>query len=299
MGASKAADFAFEPKVWQGHISAYFDKTLTVGRMALRDRTLTAEPGMVVNFPYFKAIGAAEEPDEDSGLTVDKLQDDSFSCTVKEAAKAVGVKKRALRKSAARREAIFGEAQMQIARVHAEKVESDLIAEINTSGNYVDGFVAASSAADFCNVSNLVNGKITAFGDKADQAVALFIHSFHELSLLTDTTAGFLKADANMGFWGLPGFRGKLLGMDVFVTDQMPRLTDISSKRVYAAFTVKANAYGIMQAEDMEMEQDYDMLHREYVWAACQHYGVKSFHAKVSSLDLRIARHAFATTIGA
>ena len=299
MGATRAADFAFEPKVWQDHIAAYFDNTLTFGQVALRDRTLVGEPGMVVNFPYFKAISAAEEPDEDSGLTVDKLQDDSFSCTVKEVAKAVGMKKRALRKSAARREAIFSEAQRQIARVHAEKVESDIITEINTTNNFVAGFVGTDSTAHLAKISNIANGKIRAFGDKADQAIAIFMHSFHELDLLTDSTAGFLKADANMPFWGMPGYRGKLLGMDVFVSDLCPRLTDISSKRVYAAFTVKANAFGIMQAEELDFEDDYDLLHREYVVAAGQYYGVKSFHAKIASNDYRIARHEFITSISA
>lgn len=299
MGSTRAADFAFSPKVWQDHISAYFDKKLTVGNFALRDGTLKGEPGNVIDFPYFKAIGDAEEPDEDSGLSVDKLQDDSFSCTIKEVAKAVGVKKRALRKSAAHRERIFGEAQSQIARVHAEKVESDVIAEINTTGNYVAGFVGTNSTTDLCKVSNLANGKITAFGDKHDQIVAHFLHSFHELDLLTDTTAGFLKGDALSPFWGMPGFRGMLLGAPVFVTDQLPRLTDISSKKVYAAFSIKANAFGIMQAEEMEMEMDYDMLHREYVFAACQYYAVKAFHGKVATNDLRIARHEFITSIGA
>jgi hypothetical protein len=297
MGATRAADFAFSPKVWQDHISAYFDKKLAMGQFALRDRTLAGEPGNVVDFPYFKAISAAEEPDEDSGLIVDKLQDDSFSCTIKEVAKAVGVKKRAIRKSAARRERIFGEAQEQIARVHAEKVDADLITEINTSGNYVAGFVAASSTADLCKINNVVNGRIVGFGDKQDQTIAQFIHSYHLLDLLTDSTAGFLKADANMPFWGMPGFQGMLLGAALIVNDNMPRLTDISSKRVYASFSIKANAYGILQAEDMEMEQDYDMLHREYVFAGCQYYAVKAFHAKVASNDYRIARHEFCTSI--
>src|SRR3990172_9965833 len=115
MGATKSSDFAFVPKVWQDHVQAYFDRKLIVGQFAMRDNTLTAAPGDTVTFPYFKKIGDAEEPDEDSGLTVDKLQDDSFSCTVKEVAKAVGVKRRALRTSATTREKIFGEVQSQIA----------------------------------------------------------------------------------------------------------------------------------------------------------------------------------------
>lgn len=298
MGATKSSDFAFVPKVWSDHVSAYFDRKMVVGQFALRDRTLTASPGDTVNFPYFKSIGDAEEPDEDSGLSVDKLQDDSFSCTVKEVAKAVGVKKRALRKGAAARDRVFGEAQAQIAQVHAEKVDRDLISLMNTSGNYSNGFVA-SGTSDVAKITNIVNGKIVGFGDKHDQAVAIFMHSFCLLDLLSDSTAGFLKADAQDPFYGIAGFAGRLLGMALFTLDTMPRGTDIGGKQAYYSFMIKANPYGIMTAEEMDMEHDYDMLHREHVFAGCQYYGVTGFHQKVSSNDKRIVRSLFATSINA
>lgn len=298
MSATKSSDFAFVPKVWQDHISAYFDRKMVVGQFAMRDNTLTQAPGTTVNFPYFKKIGAAEEPDEDSGLAVDKLQDDSFSCTVKEVAKAVGVKKRALRTSAATQDRIFSEVQDQIARVHAEKVDADLIAEMNTVGNYADGFVATGTG-DLAKITNIANGKILGFGDKHDQSVAIFMHSFCFLDLLTDGTAGFLKADAVDPFWGAPGFMGRLLGMALFTVDSMPRAADIGGKQVYYSFIVKQNPYGLIMAEAPEMEQDYDMLHREYLFAGCQYYGVKAFHGKVSADDKRIVRSKFATSISA
>lgn len=298
MGATVKADINFEPKVWADHVSAYFDRKMVVGQYALRDSTLQAAPGETVNFPFYKKIGDAEEPAEDQGLAVDRLQDDSFSCTVKEVAKAVGVKKSALRKSADRREGIFSEIQQQIARVHAEKVDKDLITEMNTSGNYVAGFVAAA-ASDTAKITNIINGKIVGFGDKHDQAVAIFMHSFCLLDLLSDSTAGFLKADATDPMWGISGFAGRLLGMAVFTLDTMPRASDIGGKQVYHSFAIKANPYGIIQAEMPDMEMDYDQLHREYVFSGVQWYGVKAFHAKVSADDKRILRSTFATSINA
>lgn len=300
MGATQSSDFSFVPKVWQDHISAYFDKKLVFGAYALQDNTLTSAPGETVNFPYFKAISEAEEPSQDQGLAVDKLQDDSFSATVKEVGKAVGFKKKALRVSAARSERIFSEAQDQIARVHAEKIDADLITEINTSGNYVAGLVA-STTGEVANVNNINTARIMGFGDKSDQAVAIFMHSAHLLSLLNDSTAGFLKADAmpEQSRMNVPGWMGKLLGMDVIVTDQVPRVTDISGKRSYACFIVKRNAYGFMTAENMDLEKDYDILHREWVLAATQWYAVKAFHAKIASNDYRIVRSEFCTTLSA
>lgn len=298
MSATKSSDFAFVPKVWQDHISAYFVKKLAVGQFALMDNTLKQAPGTTVNFPYFKKIGAAEEPDEDSGLVVDKLQDDSFSCTVKEVAKAVGVKKRALRTSAANQDKIFSEVQMQIARVHAEKVDADLIAEMNTTGNYSAGFVGTATT-DLAKITNIANGKIVGFGDRHDESVAIFMHSFCLLDLLTDPTSGFLKADAIDPFWGTPGFMGRILGMALFTNDSMPRAADISGKQAYYSFILKSNPYGLIMAEAPEMEQDYDMLHREYLFAGCQYYGVKAFHGKVSADDKRIVRNLFCTSISA
>mgnify|MGYP000116556826 CR=1 FL=1 len=297
MGATKAADFAFEPKVWAGHVQAYFDRKLVVGQFARRDNTLTAAPGETVNYPFFKKIGDAEEPDEDSGLSVDKLQDDAFSCTVKEVAKAVGVKRRALRKSAARREEIFTEVQNQIARVHAEKVDKDLITEMNTTGNYTAGFVAAANT-DLAKITNIAKGKILAFGDKHDQSVAMFVHSFCYMDLITDPTAGFLKADANDPFWGMAGFMGRLLGMAMFTLDTMPEYAGgIGGKKAFYSFIIKADPYGIITAEEPEMDQDYDLLHREHLFTGGQYYGVKAFHGKVAADDKRICRNLFATSI--
>lgn len=299
MGATKKADFAFEPKVWQDHISAYFDKKLVFGRFAVVDKTLTGSPGETVTMPYFKQIGAAQEPGEDEGLAVDKLQDDSFSATIKEVGKAVGFKKSALRKSAARAERIYKETQDQIARVHAEKVDSDLITEINTSGNYVTGFTAATAATDKCNVSNMVQGLITAFGDKWNDVLAIVIHSLQLSTLLRDTTAGFLKGDASSPWTGVPGYSGTFLGKALIICDQVPLVTAVESKKTYAAFAFKAAPYGLMVAEEYDMESDYDMLHREYVVGATQWYAVKAFHAKVGATDLRIARMTFATEVAA
>jgi hypothetical protein len=291
MPASQSADFAFEPKVWRDHIRAYFDKKLVYGSIAARDESLSpdAGKGMTVNFPYFKAIGAAQEPAEDEGLNVDKLQDDSFSCTVKEVGKAVGVKKKAFKKSAATTETIVSEIQRQIARVMAEKVDADLLTEFSTSGNYTDGLVA-TAAAQVMNIRNLNIGKIAAFGHHADEAVVCFMHSLQYLDLLNDTTTGFLNANALDPMAQVEGFKGRLLGMAIVTNDSIPKVSDIDSKDAYAAFIHKINPYGIIQKQEMEIESDYDILQREYVFTGDEWYGVKSFHAKVATLDKKTAR---------
>lgn len=256
MPASLPADFAFEPKVWKDHIDAYFDRKLVYGAFAVTDNTLTGEPGTSINFPYFKAIGDAEEPAADEALTVDKLEDDSFSATIFEAGKAVGVRRAALRKSAARQEKVFNSVQSQIARVLAEKVDKKLIAEINTSGNYTSGYLA-TAAAHVMTMTVIHTGLITAFGDKAPEAMVVFMHSQQYLSMLTDTTSGFIKADANDPWYNVPGFKGRIGNMALVVVDTVPEVSGgIDGKKAYHAFACKANAYGFMNAEDMDLERD-------------------------------------------
>ena len=287
MPSTHAADFVFEPKVWSDHIQAYFDRFLTFGAFAIRNNELQAEgSGLTVNFPYFKAIGDAEEPAEDDALTVDKLSDDSFSCTVFEVGKAVGFTKKSFKKSAASANAIMAEAQRQIARVHAEKVDKKLLAEIETSGTV--GYTA-TDAAHTMNIRSLNIGKVKAFGDKHRQAAVCFMHSLQLLDLQNDTTAGFLKADANDPMNMVNGFAGRLLNMAIVENDNMTKLPQVGGKDVYRAIICKPNAYGIISKQEMEMDSDKDVLAREYIVTGNEWYGVKNFDKKVHAQDKKIA----------
>lgn len=286
MAATVAADFVFEPKVWKDHVSAYFDDKLLFGAIAMRDDTLAQAPGTSINFPYFKTIGAVEEPAEAAALSVDSLSDDSFSATVKEVGKAVGVKKKAFKVSAASTDRIIQEITSQMGRRHAEKIDDDLLTEFSTSGNFVNGYTA-TVAANTLNVRSVLQAKIAGFGDHQEDAIAIQMHSKQLYDLMADSTSGFLKADANDPMYAIPGFSGRLFGMAIFVSDKMPQVTDIDGKSAYRAFIHKMEPYGFILKQDMELESDYDLLNREWLFTTNQWYAVKSFHAKISSLDLK------------
>ena len=102
MPATVAADFTFTPKVWKDHVRAYFDEKLVFGAIAVPDTTLKAEPGETINFPYFVKTGDATDLDESVAIPVDSITDNSFQATVKEVGKALGVKAKAFKKSAAK-----------------------------------------------------------------------------------------------------------------------------------------------------------------------------------------------------
>lgn len=299
MGATQSSDVSFVPKVWSDHINAYFDRKMGLGQLAMVDKTLTAEPGETAHFPYYKKIGDAQEPLESEGLEVEALQDDAFSVTVKEIGKAVGWKKKAKRKSAASEGSQESEAQKQIAQVLAEKVDKDIISTINGVGASVAGYVA-TNAAETGTIQRLMKSKVMGFGDKSDQAIACAIHSQDFLNMFTDNTAGFLKADATDPLFGSPGFQGRLLGMAIFVLDTMPEVSGgINGKKAWYHFIFKANPFGIYMAEEMLVEKDRDILHREDVVAATMWYGTLSLHGKVSADDKRIIKGAFTTELSA
>lgn len=287
MSATTSSDFVFEPKVWHDHVSAYFDQKLVYGAFAIRDYSLVAEKtGLTVNFPFYNKIGAAEKPSESASLTVDSLSDDSFSATVFEAGKAVGIKKKAFKKSADSVDGVVSEAQGQMARVHAELVDNELNTEITNSSNYDAAFSAASAEND---VRRLNAARISVFGDKMSDADVCFMHSLMYLDVFNDTTAGMLKADANDPAWMIEGFQGRLLGMAIVVVDTCPtRAETVGSKGVdYLTHFHKMASYGIMEKQEIEFDEDKDILARERIFTSNQWYAVKSFHKKISSDDKR------------
>jgi len=297
MGATQKSDIAFVPKVWSDHILAYFDRKMGLGQLALVDKTLTGKPGETVTFPYWKKVGAAQKPAENESLVVDKLSDDAFSCTVYELGKAVGWNDASIRKSATGPDdaAAESEAQRQMAQVIAEQVDADLITEISTSGKYADGFVAADANGK-ATVANILEGKVLGFGDKHDQAIAIAMHSLCFLDLMKDAGTAFLSAQATDPMYGAPGFQGRLLGQALFTLDSMPQLANVASKKTFAAYSFKANPFGIYIANDLHPEKDRDILARETIVTATMWLGILSLHAKVSASDKRILQHTFATS---
>ena len=280
MSATVSSDFTFAPKVWKEHVAAFFRDKLVFGAIAMMDDTLKSEPGETINFPYFGQIGAAEEPAETSSLAVDSISDNNFSATVKEVGKAVGIKKKAFKVSAARTERIIQEITSQIGRRHAEKVDDDLLAEFSAGGN----FEAPTMSVSGKNVRSINEGKVVAFGDLHQDAMALQINSLDMLAVMNDTTAGFLKADALDPYYKVPGFTGRLLGMAVFENDKVA---------AGACYVHKMDPYGYCAKQDMELESDYDILAREWVFTGNQWYAVKSFHAKIAATDLKTAKITF------
>jgi hypothetical protein len=297
MAATLAADYGFQPQVAKDHIAAYFRRKLVVGAFSFSDNTLTAQDGDIIDFPFYGKIGAAEKPAETASLTVDNLTDGSFQATVFEVGKAVGFTKKSLRKHKNGPSGAFQEASAQIAQVHAELLEDELIAVLENVSNH-DQIYSATAAAE-TNVRLINAARLQGFGDRADEAAVWFVHSNNMIDFLNDTTAGFLKADANDPMYSVPGFQGRLFGMAVVMTDNMPEVAAVAAKKTYASYICKPNSYGYMEAQETEIEDDYDLLARQYVMTGNQWYAVRGFHKAIATDDVRVLRLTLASNVDA
>lgn len=296
-----AADIKFEPKTYSDHVKAYFDTKLVLGAFAVRNSDLMGEgKGLVVNFPYYNTIGEAEEPEENEKVGIDNLTDDSFNTSVFEVAKGVGFSQKSFLSTADSKAGMIEEGMSQIGRRFAERVEKKLLEEIFTySGtptgspglteasynNMVIGYKAAK-ATDVMNPRIFLEARELAFGDKADETAVCFMHTLQLLDLMTDTTSGFLKADANSPWNFLGGFQGTLFGTPIIRYDGVPKASaQVANTDAYVAHFHKANAFGIIEKEDVTMTEDFDAAARKYFVVGNQWYGVKSFDRKIHSLD--------------
>lgn len=313
MAATVAADFNFEPKVWSRHSAAYRDDLLVLGAWAVRNNTLKGEgTGVRVNFPYYGKIGPVETPAEDQSLTTDNLTDNSFATDVREAAKQVGITDSALMHTADSKAGAVNEMLRQLGRVHAEHLDNQLLAEISSYDgdssstydldteefqnheigddeskfdNLTIGFKSAG-ANDTTTARTFLKAKTLAFGDKSKDTAVCFMHPLQLLDLMEDTTAGFLKADANDPYSYLQGFTGRLFGAVIVESEKVPKLSvQIGNKDAYLAHFHKINAYGIIEKAEIKIEADRDISARKAIWASSQWYGVKSFDRKISRLD--------------
>lgn len=288
-----STDLTFVPKVWQDHVGAYFRSKLVYGAFAFtpdKEKILKeAKTGDTINFPFYGKIGEAEEPGENDSLVVDKLTDSSFSATVFEVGKALGFTDKTYVVSGDGELGLTDEAVRQMGRVHAEKLDAKLLTEMHTS--YEVGYNAAD-ANGLMNVRSLFKAKVTAFGDRQDEALVCFMHSKQAYDLMADSTSGFMKADANDPLYGQAGFLGRILGMAVITADSTVHTVDGVAAGVdsYDAMICKADAYGYMSKQDIQFERDRDILARKDLMTCTEWYAVKNFNAKYSVDDKRIAR---------
>jgi N4-gp56 family major capsid protein len=189
------------PQVMGQMINAKIEALLKITPYAKVDTTLVGVPGDTKTIPCWKYIGDAEDVAEGQEVGLTQMTASSTSFTIKKAMKAVGITEEARLSGLGNP---IGQAESQLAKSIAGKVDSDLLTEVLKSTNIVDN---SSSAISY----NGIVDAVAKFEDEEDGIEkVMFINPAQEATLLKDEM--FLSADKFEAGVAVKGSIGKIAG---------------------------------------------------------------------------------------
>lgn len=189
------------PEVMGDMINAKIEALLKITPYAHLDTSLQGVPGDTKTVPMWKYIGDAADVAEGDEVDLTEMHTDSNTFTIKKAMKAVGLTQEAINSGLGNP---IGQAENQLAKSIAGKVETDVLNAAYTSTNIYDGKAAVIAYPG-------IVGAVTRFEDEEDNVQkVLFIHPAQEATLLVDSD--FLSADKFEAGVAVNGAIGKIAG---------------------------------------------------------------------------------------
>lgn len=190
------------PQVMGQMINAKIEALLKITPYAKVDTTLQGVPGDTKTIPSWNYIGDAEDVAEGAEVSLTQMTAATTSFKIKKAMKAVGITEEARLSGLGDP---IGQAETQLAKSIAGKVDSDLLAEALKSKNIVD--LSAKSAISYEGIVDAV----AKFEDEEDGIEkVMFISPAQEATLLKDPM--FLSADKFEAGVAVRGAIGKIAG---------------------------------------------------------------------------------------
>lgn len=190
------------PQVMGQMINAKIEALLKITPYAKVDTTLVGVAGDTKTVPCWKYIGDAEDVAEGVEVALTQMTASSTSFKIKKAMKAVGITEEARLSGLGNP---IGQAETQLAKSIAGKVDSDLLKEALKSQNIVD-----MSETTQINYEGIVDA-VTKFQDEEDGVEkVMFISPLQESVLLKDPM--FLSADKFEAGVAVRGAIGKIAG---------------------------------------------------------------------------------------
>lgn len=190
------------PQVMGQMINAKIEALLKITPYAKVDTTLVGVPGDTKTVPSWKYIGDAEDVAEGAEVGLTQMTASSTTFKIKKAMKAVGITEEARLSGLGNP---IGQAEAQLAKSIAGKVDNDILAEALKSKNIVD-----LSATAQINYEGIVDA-VTKFEDEEDGIEkVMFISPLQEAILLKDPM--FLSADKFTNGVAVNGAIGKIAG---------------------------------------------------------------------------------------
>ena len=194
---TKLADI-INPQVMADMISDKIEKKLVVTPFAKVDTTLQGTPGNTITIPQYKYIGDAVDIAEGVAAETVKLEATTTTATVKKAMKAVEITDEAVLSGYGNP---VGEANNQLAKAIASKVDNDAMAALLTAQLTYDGVAAAISY-------NGIVEAIDKFAEEVNTEKVIFVNPAQVTQLRKD--ANFISADKYTGEVVMTGEVGKI-----------------------------------------------------------------------------------------
>lgn len=226
------------PQVMGQMINAKIEALLKLTPYAKVDTTLVGVPGDTKTIPCWKYIGDAEDVAEGAEVGLSQLTASSTTFKIKKAMKAVAITEEARLSGLGNP---IGQAESQLAKAIAGKVDNDLLTEVLKSKNIVDN---SSAVIGY----NGVVDAVTKFEDEEDGIEkVMFISPKQEASLLKDPM--FLSADKFEAGVAVKGSIGKIAGCWIK-----------KSNKIKASSGVFTNPIIKLEADNAETEYTDDEL---------------------------------------
>lgn len=215
------------PEVMGDMIDAKIEALLKITPYAKVDTTLVGVPGDTKTVPSWNYIGDAADVAEGAEVGLTQMSASSTTFTIKKAMKAVGITQEAVNSGLGNP---IGQAEAQLAKSIAGKVDNDVLA-------------AALTATNIYNGSNAVIGydavvdAVTKFEDEEDGIEkVMFIHPKQEATLLKDPD--FLSADKFQAGVAVNGAIGKIAGCWIKKSNKVPQVDAVTAVQGVYAVTI-------------------------------------------------------------
>lgn len=164
-----------DPEVMAPMISGKIASAIVATPFAKIDNTLSGQPGSTITVPRYKYIGDAEDVAEGVAAGTVKLETDTDTYTVKKAMKAVTITDEAILSGYGNP---VGEANNQLGKSIASKVDNDVMDELKGASNVYTG--TAISYDDIVDA-------IDRFNEEENVEKVMFIHPHQVSELRKDT----------------------------------------------------------------------------------------------------------------
>lgn len=216
------------PEVMRDFITAKINALCKITKYAHLDTSLVGVAGDKVTVPSWRFIGSAEDVAEGNSVSDSTLIADSSQFTIKKAMKSVSLTAEVLNSAGGNPSA---QAETQLAKAVAVKIDNDLLACALTSSNIVD-----KTSTDL-GYNEIVDA-VTKFEDEEDDIEkVMFIHPNQEATLLKDSN--FISADKFQAGVAVNGSIGKIAGCWIKKSSKITKVNAVT------AVTAVAGVYAI------------------------------------------------------